>query len=172
VADSPDKLESVTERPLSGEPMRTPRLVALGTLAGFGYGVDLATGPLLLVTTLALVAYPLPPRAGAGRLRAGGVAVGGAASRAQLRHRRHDRAGQHRARVPAVPGVAVHQRHHDRRLAARRRGALPRNHHIALRVSADLRGRLRPAGRRQAHEHTRTRPTTGARPRNQVTAST
>ena len=40
-----------------GAPTLTRRLVGLGTLAGLGYSVDLAAGPLLLVATLALVAY-------------------------------------------------------------------------------------------------------------------
>jgi hypothetical protein len=43
-------------RPLGGDTSRT-RLVVLGSLAGFGYTLDLAAGPILLVCLLGLVAY-------------------------------------------------------------------------------------------------------------------
>lgn len=41
----------------SREPARYWRLLALGTLAGLGYAIDLGTGPLLLLCLIPLVAY-------------------------------------------------------------------------------------------------------------------
>ena len=93
------------------------RFAAVGTLAGFGYSIDLGAGPVLVARTAGFVVSRYWKRPEAvlicGLLR---PALLPRPSRSELLHRRHIRPRQFGRGVFDLARVAIHRREHDRRL--------------------------------------------------------